>query len=90
MEEAEGLTIDAATEEQMEKTERYQLFRDKFQDLGADCRQIMTLFFEKRAMSDISKIMGHGSEGYTRKRKHQCQHQLIELIKGDPRFDELK
>ena len=74
------LIVDKMTEEEIREMERYQLYRDKFEFLGADCKKLLLLFFEKKSMNTISKLMGHGSEGYTRKRKHNCQKKLIELV----------
>ena len=40
-------------------------------------------------MREIAQVMGYKSEGYARKRKHQCVRQLKELIQLDARYEEL-
>jgi len=37
----------------------------------------------------IVKQLGFRSEGYARRRKHQCKERLIDLVKQDPAYIEL-
>ncbi len=90
IEDAEVLTILNDSEQEIETTERFALYREKFQLLGADCQKLLLLYFDKTNMEDIAKAMGFGSEGYARKRKFQCKEKLTKLIKADERFNELK
>lgn len=70
-------------------SERNELMRKHFKQLGDDCRRILTLFFESTSMRDIGKKMGF-SEAYAKKKKFTCQKQLIEAVMSDPVFNELK
>lgn len=94
-----GVTIDewpvsTMSEEpkiEMGKTERYQLYQEKFKQLQEDCQRILDLhLIQKKPMNEIARIMGHASAGYTRKRKHVCKERLKEMIRADRRFEELK
>jgi RNA polymerase sigma factor (sigma-70 family) len=74
----------------IEKTEEQELFWDAFQHLGEDCQKLLRLFFDKEKMEKIAKMMGYGSVSYAKKRKFQCKEKLIEWIKKDDRFNELR
>jgi RNA polymerase sigma factor (sigma-70 family) len=69
--------------------ERQQVFDAAFAQLGADCQQLLRLFFDKTPMSDIAHEMGFASEGYARRRKFQCKDYLVELVKKQPQYIEL-
>lgn len=76
---------------EMEKTERYGLYREKFELLQEDCRKILDLhLIQNRPMVEIARMMGHKSAGYTYKRKHICKERLKDMIRADQRFEELK
>jgi len=70
------------------RSERHNLMRNQFSKLGEDCQKVMTMFFEKLSIREISIKMGY-SEAYSKKKKFTCQKQLINLISNDPRFKEL-
>ena len=74
----------------IEKTEEQQLFWSSFQKLGEDCQKLLRLFFDKEKMEKIAKMMGYGSISYAKKRKFQCKEKLVDLVKKDIRFKELK
>lgn len=74
----------------IEQEERDKLFYKAFQKLGKDCQKLMRLFFEGNSMEEICEQMGHGSPGYSKKRKFQCKEMLTELVKSEPGFNELK
>lgn len=85
------LTLGEFPEEVLEQTERFRLYREKFAQLGEDCRKILHWFLiENKGMGEIASLMGFKSEGYARKRKFQCKEKLTELIRNDDRFEELK
>jgi RNA polymerase sigma factor (sigma-70 family) len=69
--------------------ERQQVFDAAFLQLGADCQELLRLFFEKTPMSEIAVKMGFASEGYARRRKFQCKDYLVELVKNQPQYFEL-
>ena len=71
------------------KEEEEKLFWSAFEKLGKDCQKILKLFFQKVKMEKIKEVMGFGSVGYTKKRKHQCKGKLVEFVKADSSFNEL-
>ena len=93
----QGVTSDtenvSTSEEEIENAifqkEKYDLFRKKLNQLGEGCQQILRLFFDGKSMKEISTIMSI-SEKYARKRKFQCKEKLIDSIKSDPVYRELR
>ena len=75
---------------QNEQTEEQEVFWEAFQKLGADCQKLLRLFFDKEKMEKIAKMMGYGSVSYAKKRKFQCKEKLVDWVKKDHRFNELK
>jgi len=57
--------------------------------ITASCRQVIQLFWEGESYNEIMKLMGFGSEGYARKRKHECQKKLEALMEKDPILKEI-
>ena len=76
-------------EQDVQQSERYQLYREKFARLGEDCQKLLGLFFDKVSLREIAEKMGFSSEGYAKKRKFKCKEQLIRLIENDQRYQEL-
>lgn len=70
--------------------ERARLFQKHLDQLSDGCRTILNLFFNGKKMNQIATKLGFSSEGYARKRKHNCQEKLIQSIKNDPLFEELR
>src|SRR5690606_37303857 len=50
IEDAEVLTIENDTEQAIETTERFAMYREKFQLLGEDCQKLLQLFFDKKSL----------------------------------------
>ncbi len=73
-----------------EKSERYKLYQKHFNELQEDCRKVIGLALERLSLRDIAEIMGYKSEKYAKKKKYQCKEKLIEKIKQDPKYSELK
>ncbi|MEL6866339.1 MAG: sigma-70 family RNA polymerase sigma factor [Bacteroidota bacterium] len=71
-------------------SERQDLFQEKFTQLKERCQQLLRLFFQKTKMKKIADIMGYQSEGVVKKEKFKCKQRLVQMIKSDPRFNELK
>ena len=84
------LMIDSSWEPFLLEEERNQVLWDSFKRLGEDCRRLLQLFFEKTDMETIARLMGFSSVGYAKKRKFQCKERLLELIRADARYAELK
>ncbi|MEL7002285.1 MAG: sigma-70 family RNA polymerase sigma factor [Bacteroidota bacterium] len=76
-------------EEMIIKDEKSKLYIEHFKKLSLSCQQVLTLFFQGSKMNEIAEKMNFSSEGYARKRKHQCQNKLIDSIKNDRLYREL-
>ncbi len=77
-------------EAQFHQSEQYTLYRKKFLELGAECQQILSLFFAKTKMTEIVEKMNFSSVSYAKKRKFICKERLVNLIQGDASYFELK
>lgn len=73
----------------LHEKEKIELYLKHFKNLTEGCGNILTLAFKGMKMKNIANELNFGSEGYARKRKHECQEKLINLIKEDPLFGEL-
>ncbi len=70
--------------------EQYGLYRAKFDLLGEECKNILNLFFSKKSMKQIAQALNLSGEAYAKKRKYLCQRKLVDLIKSDDLFNDLK
>ena len=89
LEGVEKVTLEKDVVEQLEHSERNQLFFKHFDKLGESCRKILSLFFDKIPLAEIATKMDT-SENYIKKRKFQCKEQLVKAVQSDPVFLELK
>lgn len=87
-EDPEGIIWDEWDEE-ARKSARERLYREKFRNLGDDCRKVLDLFLNGTRLKEIAKIMGYGSEMYAKKRKYKCQKKLMEMIRNDAKYKRL-
>lgn len=69
--------------------DRRKLFEKAMLKIGLDCRKLLQLHFLKTPIPMIVQQLGFRSEGYARRRKHQCKERLIDLVKQDPAYIEL-
>jgi hypothetical protein len=60
-----------------------------FEALPDNCRKILALFFDKVPMADIAAEL-QSTEAYIKKRKFLCKSRLVEQIKADPVYKELR
>lgn len=81
--------VDADTVETITRVSRERVYREHFDHLGDQCREILKLFFAKVKMRVIAERLGL-SEKYVKKRKFECKEKLAESIRMDVRFRELK
>ncbi len=86
----EIVDLDDDTVETIYQNDRYKLFQKHFHNIGEGCKKLLSLFFEGKSMKLITKTLGFGSEQYTRKRKFLCKEKLVNNIKADPLYCELK
>jgi RNA polymerase sigma factor (sigma-70 family) len=69
-----------------EESKKYTLFLKHFNKLREDCKQILTLFFQKIPLKTIADKIGSKSENYVKKRKNKCKDFLVTSIKSDPDY----
>ena len=60
----------------LEQAERYELYREKFEEISPGCREILNLFLEGNSMKQIAEKLGFASEEYARKRKFNCKKKI--------------
>lgn len=88
-EDQHNIIDDHTLEYTIEKNERLKLFREKFEELGEDCKKVLRLFNLGTSMSQIASFMGYQSEVYAKKKKFSCKEALVKSIKDTKRFYEL-
>lgn len=75
---------------EIEAAEEQRLFWDAFRKLGKDCQQLLKLFFAKEKMEAIAQKLNLSSISYAKKKKFKCKEKLVNLIKADRRYPELR
>ncbi|MCK4920752.1 MAG: sigma-70 family RNA polymerase sigma factor [Bacteroidales bacterium] len=83
-------SIDSDIEEAYIKMEKRKLILDHFMTLSPQYQRLLTLFFEKTPISEITKIMNYSSDQYTKNRRNYCKGLLVNEIRKNPRFNELR
>jgi RNA polymerase sigma factor (sigma-70 family) len=73
----------------IERKEKVAVVQKYCLKLGAGCQKILLLFYSGYSIKEIAAQKGF-TEGYTRKRKFECQKKLTEMFEKDPVFIELK
>jgi len=64
--------------------EKMRLYQHHFLSLPQDCQSLLTLFFRKIPLKEISVILGLKDEAYTKTRKYLCKNMLRRKIFNDP------
>lgn len=85
----EQVVLDNSVIANILESDRRSLLYKHFDALPEDCRKILGLFFQKIPMAEIAQKM-ESTEAYMKKRKFVCKSRLIDRIKADPLFKELK
>ncbi|WP_046743108.1 RNA polymerase sigma factor [Kordia zhangzhouensis] len=70
--------------------ERHDLFTEKLAALSSNCKQLLQLFFKKTPYDVLMRMFNYNSESVVRQRIFKCKNRLVELIKKDNRYDNLK
>ncbi len=70
--------------------EKENVFEANFSKLGAFCKQLLTLFFEKKSMTEIAERLQLKNEHTARTRKYRCREKLKQLIQSDSKYQELE
>lgn len=69
---------------------RRQLYLRYFSQVGKVCQDVLRLMSKGFSNEDITVELAFSSVQYTKNRKSTCNKRLIELIKNDPEYKELK
>lgn len=62
------------------------IYRTNFLRLGELCRQLLSLFFERKTMTEIAQQLKLKNEHTARTRKYRCQANLKKLMELDKRY----
>jgi RNA polymerase sigma factor (sigma-70 family) len=76
-------------QESIERKERLDFYRKKFEELSEDCKKILQLFLNNIPIRDITKLMGYSSDQHTKNRRLRCKMSLINRIKSSDFYYEL-
>ena len=87
--EKETVLLDESVIEEMINNDKRGLLYKHFDNLERGCKKILELFFLKVRMAEIARRI-NSTEAYVKKRKFICKSRLIEAIKSDPMYQELK
>ena len=74
----------------IETRERHLLYRKYYEKLGEECKKLLDLFFKGIKIKEITQIMGFNSDQHTKNKKYICKKHLIENIRSNPTFKEIK
>ncbi len=85
----ERVQLDNTVIEEITLTDQRNLMYKHFEALPEDCRKILAMFFDKVPMADIATAL-KSTESYIKKRKFLCKSRLVEQIKADPVYKELR
>ncbi len=86
---SEELIDEYKVEESLVAAEKRQLFQEKMKALGEDCRRVLQLFFAGTPLREIAQKMGF-TDDYIKKKNRVCKKKLTDLVRNDPRYQELK
>ncbi len=73
-----------------EKRERQKIYKEYFNKLGDECKKLLNHFFNGDKIKDITMKMGYSSDQHTKNKKYICKKHLIETIRSNPKFKEVK
>ncbi|WP_397364324.1 RNA polymerase sigma factor [Olleya sp. R77988] len=69
---------------------QWELYKEKFELLSSQCKEILKMVFEKKSYKEIVKKYDYSSQLVARQRVFKCKTKLTQLIKKDNRFSKLK
>jgi len=70
--------------------QQWELYKEKFEDLSAQCQEILLLLLKKTSYEQIVEKFNYSSHVVARQRVFKCKSRLIKLIKNDARYRRLK
>jgi len=69
---------------------QWELYKEKFELLSVQCKEILTMVFQKKSYTEIVNKYSYNSQTVARQRVFKCKTRLSKLIKEDLRFSKLK
>jgi len=69
---------------------QWELYKEKFEKITDQCKEILRLIFDKKSYGEIVEKYAYSSQSVARQRVFKCKKRLIELIKKDERYFQLK
>lgn len=76
-------------EKEFTLNEQYFTYRTHFHSLSQICKDILSLFLQKKSFVEIADELNLINDEYARKKKYRCKEVLIKRIKSDPNFNAL-
>lgn len=70
--------------------EKWELFKEKLQEISENCRELLQLFFKKTSYKEIASLKNYASENTVKQRIFKCKSKLKDLIQSDRRYVDLK
>ncbi len=74
----------------LETEEKWKLYKEMFEQLSANCKEVLKLFYQKLPYAAICQELGYASEPVARQRVFKCRSKLSSLIKKDIRYKQIK
>lgn len=71
----------------MLEQEQFELYREKFNLLSDNCKEILSLFFNDVSYDEIIKELNYATINTARQRIFKCKSKLVKMIKLDTRFN---
>ena len=69
---------------------KWNLYRNKFNELSDNCRLVLTLLYQKISYRDMLKILPYKNETVIRQRVFKCRKKLTALIQKDHEYKKIK
>lgn len=76
-------------EESLMQEKRWDLMKQKINELGPSCRELLQLSWSGKSMEEVAAVMEY-TYGYARKKKSECMAKLMMLVKKSKQFRTLK
>ena len=77
-------------EKDIHQTEEYRIYLDHFAMLVKKCQELLRYYFNRMSFDEIASRMKYENANQARKRKHKCLQQLLESIRSDIRYIDIK
>jgi RNA polymerase sigma factor (sigma-70 family) len=81
--------VDAEIIESINKKEKLDLLRLKYEELSEDCKQLIRMYLNNIPIKEITALMGYSSDQHTKNRQLRCKKSLLNKIQSSEQFKEL-